>query len=119
LQIAAFASGQNWQSDEVMQATLKFATVDRFSEGSAEGFLIPFTLHVEGEYPRSLHVRAVRRTLRGALEIEFPPEQATPGNVDTLRAVARDYLSVAAAASETGGWPRHHFRLVREYPIDL
>jgi hypothetical protein len=105
---------------DTKRATLKFWTLEALTEESATPVVvIPFTLHVEGEYPRSFHVRAVRSMTEGPVEIEFPPGQAFPVSNDTIRIVAHDYYLAALVAAESKTGRRRYVRFVREYPIDL
>ena len=106
---------------DTKRATLKFWTLEPLNEESGtRTVVIPFTLHVEGEYPRSFHVRAVRSMTEGPVEIEFPPGQALPvGSDTTIRVAANDYYLAALVAAENKTGPRRYVRFVREYPISL
>jgi hypothetical protein len=103
------------------KAALKFWTIERFrDEDIVEGFLIPFTLHVEDDYPRSLHARAVRRTARAPVVIEVPSGQNLPSSdFSAIKTAASDYYFTVIAAAETNGNSSRRIRRFREYPIDL
>ena len=102
------------------RATLKFWTLEALSEDSgACVVVIPFTLHVEGESPRSFHVRAVRSITQGLVQIQCPTGQAFPMSVHTIKVVARNYYLAALVAAENKTGQRRFVRLVREYPIIL
>ena len=105
---------------DTKRATLKFWTLEPLTEESGTRVVvIPFTLLVEGEYPRSFHVRAVRPMTEGPVAIEFPPGQALPVSTDTVRLVANDYYLAALVAAENKTGKRRYVRFVREYSITL
>ena len=101
-------------------AFLKFGTIEPLHENSGvQVMIIPFTLHADDMEPRSFHARAVRTTIDGPVQFEFPKGQIIPFNLDAARSRVVGYYFDAISVAAAMGCVRRPGRLVREYPISF
>ena len=99
---------------------LRFWTIELLHQNSGvQVMIIPFTLHAHDMEPRSFHARAVRTTIDGPVQFEFPKGQISPFDLDAARSRVVDYYFDAISVAAAMGCVRRPGRLVREYPISF